>query len=80
MTFEISPTSCMEEINMRTSRSTPTRFSRRHFVVAAASSVAALSMSHSATAATLNQLSTNLQYKENPMNLITVKDGTQIYF
>jgi len=53
--------------------------SRRHFVVAAAST-AVLALSHSATATTLNQGSTPQHSKENPMDMITVKDGTQIFY
>jgi non-heme chloroperoxidase len=80
MTFKTSSRPVTEEHKTSTSQSSPTRFSRRHFVFAAASSAAVLTLSHSATAATLNQLSTNQQHKEKPMNMITVKDGTQIYF
>jgi non-heme chloroperoxidase len=54
--------------------------SRRHFVVAAAASSAVLALSHSVTATTLNQGSTPQHSKENPMDMITVKDGTQIFY
>jgi non-heme chloroperoxidase len=58
----------------------PHRISRRHFVVAAAASTAVLALSHSATATTLNEGSTPQHSKENPMDMITVKDGTQIFY
>jgi non-heme chloroperoxidase len=59
--------------------------SRRRFVAAAVASTAVLALSRSATAATLNsvsanQPSTDQPSKENPMDMITVKDGTQIYY
>jgi non-heme chloroperoxidase len=65
---------------MSTKNTSSRRLSRRHFVAAAAASAAALLLSHSATAATLNSASTDQHSKENPMDMITVKDGTQIFF
>jgi non-heme chloroperoxidase len=65
---------------MSTKDTSSRRLSRRHFVAAAAASTAALLLSHSATAATLNSASTDQHSKENPMDMITVKDGTQIFF
>jgi non-heme chloroperoxidase len=53
--------------------------SRRHFVAVAAASTAAVALSHSATATTIST-STNQHAKENAMDMITVKDGTQIYY
>ena len=55
------------------------RMSRRHFVAVAAASTAAVALSHSATAATIST-SKDQQPKENAMDMITVKDGTQIYY
>jgi non-heme chloroperoxidase len=54
--------------------------SRREFVVATAASSAALALSCSATAATFNRISNDQHSKENCMDMITVKDGTQIYY
>jgi non-heme chloroperoxidase len=56
------------------------QMSRRHFVAAAAASTAALALPHSATAAALSHVSTPQHSKENPMDMITVKDGTQIFY
>jgi len=65
---------------MGTTKPSSYRMSRRQFVAAAAASSAALVLSHSATAATLNPVSTDQHSKENPMDRITVKDGIQIYY
>src|ERR1700739_2858589 len=56
------------------------RMIRREFVVATVASSSALALSHSTTATTFNRISTDQHSKENPMDMITVKDGTQIYY
>jgi len=56
------------------------RMSRRCFVAAAAASTAGLMLSHSATAATLEQVPTQQPSKENSMDTITTKDGVTIYY
>jgi len=65
---------------MSNTNSSLLQMSRRHFVAAAAASTAALALPHSATAAALSHVSTPQHSKENPMDMITVKDGTQIFY
>jgi len=65
---------------MSTTNPSSHRISRRHFVAATAASTAALVLSHSASAAILNPVSTDQHPKENLMDMITVKDGTRIFF
>ena len=65
---------------MSTANPSSLQMSRRHFVAAAAASTAALALPHSASASELSYVSTLQQSKENPMDMITVKDGTQIFY
>ena len=65
---------------MSNTNSSLLQMSRRHFVAAAAASTAALALPHPATAAALSHVSTPQHSKENPMDMITVKDGTQIFY
>jgi non-heme chloroperoxidase len=65
---------------MRTSNISSRLFSRRHFVAVAAVSTAALALPSLATATNINPSPAQQRPKENLMDMITVKDGTQIYF
>jgi non-heme chloroperoxidase len=65
---------------MKKSNHNPHPISRREFVAAAAVSTAALALSPAATASALNSTSTLFTSKESPVDRITVKDGTEIYY
>jgi len=56
------------------------KMSRRQFVAVSAASVATLTLVSSAIASGLTTVSEQTAYKESSMQMITVNDGTQIYY
>ena len=54
--------------------------SRRQFVAVSVASFATLALVSSASASGLTTVSEQTAYKESPMQMITVNDGTQIYY
>jgi non-heme chloroperoxidase len=56
------------------------KMNRRQFVSVSAASVATLTMATSVAASCLTNFSETPDYKEKLMQMITVKDGTQIYY
>ena len=56
------------------------KISRRQFVSVSAASIATLSLASSANAARLTTFSEPAAHKEFPMQKVTVKDGTEIYY
>jgi len=56
------------------------KISRRQFVSVSAASIATLTLASSANAAHLTTFSETAAHKELPMQKITVKDGTEIYY